>query len=131
MNWTELNREQLCILDHTANRAANRYYCGDSPDMQALVKAGLMKSAGRKSFVPDEYFTITPEGCEVLRDATRPAYIEPRVHAVRETEGGERGRQRCNHCMSVFDETLTRCPECGADDALMYPCEPCAGGPES
>jgi hypothetical protein len=124
MHWTELNREQLCILDHTVHRAANRMYCGDSPDMQVLVAAGLMKSAGRKSFVPSEYFTITPEGYEALRDSMRPAYVEPCVHTVREPETGEGEKQRCNHCMSVFDEALTSCPECGRDDALMYPFEP-------
>jgi hypothetical protein len=43
----ELNREQLAILDHTAHRAAGGFYCGDSPDMRALVAAGLMESAGR------------------------------------------------------------------------------------
>ena len=34
------------------------------------------------------------------------------------------GVQRCNHCMTVFDEEETVCPECGRDDALMYPFEP-------
>ena len=29
--------------------------------------------------------------------------------------------QRCNHCMATFDESLTKCPECEKDDALMYP----------
>jgi hypothetical protein len=65
----ELNREQLAILDHTAHRAAGGFYCGDSPDMQALVAAGLMESAGRKSFVPDEYFRMTGKGREALRSA--------------------------------------------------------------
>lgn len=36
-----------------------------------------------------------------------------------ENEGEE--TQRCNHCMSVFDESLASCPVCGKDDALMYP----------
>ena len=31
--------------------------------------------------------------------------------------------QRCNHCMEVFDESLTECPNCGLDDALMHPFE--------
>ena len=72
-----LNREQQEILIHTACRAAggyycgdSRYYCGDSQDMQVLVAAGLMESAGRKSFVPDEYFRLTPKGCDWLRDAS-------------------------------------------------------------
>lgn len=33
-------------------------------------------------------------------------------------------KQRCNDCMSVFDEDLTECPECGRDDCLMFPFEP-------
>lgn len=32
--------------------------------------------------------------------------------------------QRCNHCMCVFDEQEKECPECGNDDALMYPFTP-------
>lgn len=32
--------------------------------------------------------------------------------------------QRCNHCMAVFDEELYECPDCGKDDALMYPFTP-------
>ena len=66
----ELNREQFEILDHTVHRAAGGLYCGDSPDMQELVKAGFMQSAGRKSFVPDEHFRITGKGREALRLAT-------------------------------------------------------------
>lgn len=60
-----LNREQIGILDHTLHRAAGGLYCGDGKDMQALVAAGLMVSAGRKSFVPDEYFRITEAGRRV------------------------------------------------------------------
>jgi len=63
----ELNSEQVAILDHTSSRAARGFYCGDSPDMQKLIEAGLMVSAGRKSFVPDEYFRITAAGYEELR----------------------------------------------------------------
>jgi rRNA maturation endonuclease Nob1 len=33
-------------------------------------------------------------------------------------------QQRCNNCMSIFNEELTECPDCGRDDALMYPFEP-------
>ena len=64
-----LSKEQLAILNHTAYRAAGGLYCGDSPDMQGLVAAGLMVSAGKKSFVPDEYFRITGEGREALKDS--------------------------------------------------------------
>lgn len=63
----QLNREQQEILIHTATRAARGCYCGDSPDMQALVAGGLMKSAGRVSFAPDEYFRLTGAGSEVVR----------------------------------------------------------------
>lgn len=61
-----MTQEQFEILDHAANRAANGLYCGDSPDMRALVAAGLMVSVGRKSFVPDEYFRMTAKGHEAL-----------------------------------------------------------------
>ena len=63
----KLNKEQLEIMSHTSSRAAGGLYCGDSSDMQILVENGLMISAGRKSFVPDEYFRITKKGEEVLR----------------------------------------------------------------
>ena len=69
MDRKQLNKEQLAILDHTAHRAAGGLYCGDSSDMQELVEAGLMVSAGRKSFVLDEYFRMTGKGREVLREA--------------------------------------------------------------
>ena len=61
----KLNKEQMEILDHATHRAADGFYCGDSPDMQVLVAAGLMKSAGRKPFVPDEYFSITRKGHDI------------------------------------------------------------------
>ncbi len=66
-----LNSEQLAILDHAANRAAGGFYCGDSPDMQELVAAGLMRSAGRKQCVPDEYFHLTGAGRDALRAANK------------------------------------------------------------
>ena len=71
MSWKKLNKEQLAILDHTAHRAPRGLYCGDSPDMQYLIRAGLMESAGHKTFVPDEYFRITPKGRAVLEAARR------------------------------------------------------------
>lgn len=61
-----LTREQLAILDHADNRSAYGLYCGDSPEMQSLVDAGMMVIAGRKSFVPEEYFRITRIGQEAL-----------------------------------------------------------------
>lgn len=61
-----MNNEQLEILRHTMYHAAGGLYCGDSPDMQELVRLGLMQSAGKKSFVPDEYFRLTKAGVEEL-----------------------------------------------------------------
>jgi hypothetical protein len=62
-----LTREQRDILHHAAHRAAGGLFCGSSKDMEKLVCAGLMESAGRKSFVPDEYFRITSKGRLALR----------------------------------------------------------------
>lgn len=62
-----ITSEQREILHHTEHRAAGGFYCGGGKDMDALVAAGLMESAGRKSFVPDEYFKITSKGRAVLR----------------------------------------------------------------
>jgi hypothetical protein len=64
---SEITNEQREILYHTEHRAAAGFYCGGGKDMDALVAAGLMESAGRKSFVPDEYFRITSKGRAVLR----------------------------------------------------------------
>lgn len=62
-----LPRRQLEILDHTEHRAVGGYYCGGGPDMDALVAAGMMEYAGRKSFVPDPYYRITSAGRAALR----------------------------------------------------------------
>ena len=62
----KLDKEQVAIMEHTAWRAARGLYCGDSQEMQGLVQAGLMESAGRKSFVVDEYFRLTQAGREFL-----------------------------------------------------------------
>lgn len=64
MNITKNQRD---ILDHTAHRAAGGFYCGDSEAMQELVSLGLMVSAGKKDFVPDEYFTLTGAGRQALK----------------------------------------------------------------
>lgn len=63
----EITKEQREILYHTEHRAAGGFFCGGGKDMDALVAAGLMESAGRKSFVPDEYFKITSAGRKELR----------------------------------------------------------------
>lgn len=57
----DLNKEQKDILEHTAKNHQG-LYCGGSRDMDFLCANGLMESAGRKSFVPDEYYRITGEG---------------------------------------------------------------------
>lgn len=62
----------LDILLHTKNGAAQGFYCGDSPAMQELVAAGLMEYAGRKSFVPDLYFSLTRKGRETLIKLQNP-----------------------------------------------------------
>lgn len=61
----ELTQNQKDILNHTATRTANRLYCGDSPDMQILVKKGLMQYAGKTAFCPDKYFRLTPRGKQI------------------------------------------------------------------
>ena len=63
----KLTKEQASILDHTVHGAAGGLYCGGGRDMDVLVAYGFMVSAGRKSFVPDEYFRITNSGMEALR----------------------------------------------------------------
>ena len=68
-----ITREQLGILLHTRDRASAGAFCGDSPDMQELVRLGLMESAGRVSFVPDEYFRLTPAGRDFLREIPKRA----------------------------------------------------------
>lgn len=62
----KLTKEQIAILDHTIHHAAGGLYCGGGKGMDALVSVGLMISAGRKSFVPDEYFRITDDGRKAL-----------------------------------------------------------------
>lgn len=57
-----LSKEQVDILLHTKYRAARGRYCGDSPDMQGLVRHGLMEFAGRVPGVPDPYFRLTEAG---------------------------------------------------------------------
>lgn len=64
-----LNREQIAILDHTEHLAARGLYCGGGKDMDALVALGMMESAGRAAWCPDEYFRITGKGRAALRQA--------------------------------------------------------------
>lgn len=65
----ELTQEQWDILDHTANRASRPgQYCGDSEAMQGLVRMGLMRSIGKPSWCPDEFFCLTDAGRKALED---------------------------------------------------------------
>ena len=59
----ELNAEQRVIIEHAIK---NRVYCGDSPDMDILCKAGLMEFLGQKSFVPEGYYKATRKGIEAV-----------------------------------------------------------------
>ena len=65
---SDLNREQVAILDHTIYRAANGLYCGGGSEMRSLVELGLMVCVGYKSFVPDGYFRITEAGRDAWRE---------------------------------------------------------------
>lgn len=58
-----LNNEQKEIIQHAIK---NGLFCGGSKDMDALVEAGLMELAGRKSFVPDPYYRVTTAGRQAL-----------------------------------------------------------------
>jgi len=57
-----MSESQLAILGHTIRRAPQGVYCGDSIDMQELVRLGYMVSAGNVAWCPDEYFRITTAG---------------------------------------------------------------------
>jgi len=59
----ELNNEQKAIIEHTIK---NGIFCGGSKDMDKLCEGGLMESAGKKSFVPDEYYRVTSDGKKAL-----------------------------------------------------------------
>jgi hypothetical protein len=62
-----LTHEQIEILFHTRDRAAGGFFCGGSPAMDGLVEQGLMEFAGKKAYVPDSYYRMTPKGRELLR----------------------------------------------------------------
>ena len=65
-NTIEFTKEHIGIIEHTVSRSAGGRYCGDSPEMKELIIAGLMESAGKCGFVPDEYFCITAKGQRYL-----------------------------------------------------------------
>jgi len=56
-----LSKKHIAILSHTSKNH-QKLYCGSSKEMYELCLLGLMKSAGKKSFVPDGYFKITKAG---------------------------------------------------------------------
>lgn len=62
---TKLNNEQIAILEHTLK---NGRYCGNSKDMEELCKKGLMQYVGRTNICPDEYYQITREGKNAIRN---------------------------------------------------------------
>lgn len=64
----EITKEHIEILKHTATRAACGLFCGDSKEMQELCDLKMMEYVGRKSYVPDPYFTLTPDGRAFLED---------------------------------------------------------------
>jgi len=70
---SDLNKEQRSIMQHAVD---NGYYCGDSKDMKILCENGFMESAGRKSFVPDEYFRVTSKGKQACTLSDKPNYTE-------------------------------------------------------
>ncbi|MCK5018181.1 MAG: hypothetical protein KAS32_14085 [Candidatus Peribacteraceae bacterium] len=63
-----LTKNQRDIIDHTVHRTAKGLYCGDSKDMQELIKLGYMYSAGKTGFCPDEYFGVTVAGRKALAE---------------------------------------------------------------
>lgn len=85
MGKINITNNQRDILDHTMHRAPCGYYCGDSADMQELIRLGLMVSVGKKSFVPDEYFALTGAGREFIRRGTDGGQRSARP-AVKENE---------------------------------------------
>lgn len=68
----ELSANQRDIMDHTAHRTANGRYCGNSDDMQILVRLGFMHPIGKTSFCPDEYFCLTRKGREAMNEDPTP-----------------------------------------------------------
>jgi hypothetical protein len=73
-----ITKTQADILDHTSNRAAGGFYCGNSESMQSLVALGFMASAGHKAFVEEEYFVLTAAGRAALSQ-WRSAQPKPKI----------------------------------------------------
>ncbi len=66
-----ITNSQREIMVHTAERAAYGRFCGDSEDMQVLVRLGFMHPIGKTGFCPDEYFCLTRKGRESMQEATK------------------------------------------------------------
>jgi hypothetical protein len=64
----ELTREQLAILKYVTTRSSRPgEYCGGGEAMDGLVELGLMRSIGKASWCPDEFFRITEAGRQAIR----------------------------------------------------------------
>lgn len=77
----QLTKEHLEILKHTAK---NGLYCGDSKEMQDLCNCKMMEYAGKKSFVPDPYFRLGPDGKSAVEDMTELGMLRDRPQAGEE-----------------------------------------------
>ena len=77
MKLTDAHRD---ILNHTYG---HNFYCGDSPEMQELVKHCLMKCVGKKSICDDLYFDITCDG-KAVRDMAAKARSMGKILSIEE-----------------------------------------------
>lgn len=65
--WNNLSLEERAILIHTRERDPDGRHCGDSEAIRRLVALRLMKSLGRGSWIPEEYFRLTTAGNLLLK----------------------------------------------------------------
>ena len=101
-------KRQYGILDHTINRATRGLFCGDCSVMQSLVAAGMMESAGRVSWCPDEYFRITPSGRAAHLEYEDAQPKSPKVPA-RKKRSRDRYSEYLRHdTMEPFGEWLKK-----------------------
>lgn len=70
----KMTEEEYQILDHTINNTAKLRFCGDSVEMQNLIKHGLMTYFGRFPVVPQKYFTVTDAGIKMWFKEFRKRY---------------------------------------------------------
>ena len=64
----EITNEHIEILKHASK---NGLFCGDSKEIQELCEFKMMEFAGRKSFVPDPFFKLMPDGESLINDLTK------------------------------------------------------------